>query len=395
MYAFEIKEMPGRGRAMVSAKSLNTDDIIFEEEPFVSCQFSWNAAYGYAACDHCMRPLETITENIRRLANQPALAVPLTEYDPTAQWLKQFTSCSKCRVRYCSEECRIEALKRYHRIACLGSYRNDNSHPINKLNEIWKKMHYPPETGTIQLLVRLLAMYQESNNKKEFLENLQSFQSLVVNKEQRIYHKMLGENFERQMEQLYVAFCEAFQGEEFSMFTTPEAFKALMGLMGTNSQGIATSVLAEWVKKVTELPLPETDKNKLDEYIDDIYHKVGEFAGEFLNNEGTGLYLLQSKINHSCLPNAQVTFPYSNDIVVLKALQPIQVGEEICISYLDEGQLERSRHSRQKILKENYIFVCECFKCQREANDPDETSEEEYDDDEMDMDAAEDNAMNN
>lgn len=78
-------------------------------------------------------------------------------------------------------------------------------------------MHYPPETGTIQLLVRLLAMYQESNNKKEFLENLQSFQSLVVNKEQRIYHKMLGENFERQMEQLYVAFCEAFQGEEFSM----------------------------------------------------------------------------------------------------------------------------------------------------------------------------------
>lgn len=49
-----------------------------------------------------------------------------------------------------------------------------------------------------------------------------------------------------------------------------------MGLMGTNSQGIATSVLAEWVKKVTELPLPETDKNKLDEYIDDIYHKVGE-----------------------------------------------------------------------------------------------------------------------
>ncbi|KAL9899611.1 adipocyte plasma membrane-associated protein Hemomucin-like [Glossina fuscipes fuscipes] len=89
-----------------------------------------------------MRPLETITENIRRLANQSGLEVPSTLYNPTAQWLKQFTSSSKCRVRYCSEECRIEALKRYHRIACLGSYRNDNSHPINKLNEIWKKMKY-------------------------------------------------------------------------------------------------------------------------------------------------------------------------------------------------------------------------------------------------------------
>lgn len=78
-------------------------------------------------------------------------------------------------------------------------------------------MHYPPETGTIMLLVRLMAMYQQSSNKTEFLESLQSFQALIVNKEQQIYHKMLGENFEQQMEQLYAAFCEAFQGENFQM----------------------------------------------------------------------------------------------------------------------------------------------------------------------------------
>lgn len=72
-------------------------------------------------------------------------------------------------------------------------------------------------------------------------------------------------------------------------------------------------------------------------------------AGEFLNNEGSGLYVLQSKINHSCVPNAESTFPYSNNIVVLKATRTIQPGEEICISYIDECQLERSRHSRQKV----------------------------------------------
>lgn len=81
----------------------------------------------------------------------------------------------------------------------------------------FRKMHYPPETGTIMLLVRLMAMYQQSSNKTEFLESLQSFQALIVNKEQQIYHKMLGENFEQQMEQLYAAFCEAFQGENFQM----------------------------------------------------------------------------------------------------------------------------------------------------------------------------------
>jgi len=49
-----------------------------------------------------------------------------------------------------------------------------------------------------------------------------------------------------------------------------------MGILGTNSQGIATSVLAQWVTKVSDLPLPEADKEQLDTVIDDLYAKVGE-----------------------------------------------------------------------------------------------------------------------
>jgi len=156
-------------------------------------------------------------ENVRRLANNNAVAVPLVEHDPTAQWLPQFTQCARCKARYCSEDCLVEAQKRYHRVSCMGAFRADDTHPINVLNETWKKMHYPPETGTIMLIVRLMAMYQQSNNKPEFLEQLQSFQALIVNREQKIYHKMLGENFEQQMEQLFAAFCNAFKDEEFAM----------------------------------------------------------------------------------------------------------------------------------------------------------------------------------
>lgn len=70
---------------------------------------------------------------------------------------------------------------------------------------------------------------------------------------------------------------------------------------------------------------------------------------QFLNNEGSALYVTQSKINHSCVPNAQPTFPHSNHILALSAVGDIAAGEEICISYLDECSLERSRHSRQKV----------------------------------------------
>lgn len=56
-------------------------------------------------------------------------------------------------------------------------------------------------------------------------------------------------------------------------------------------------------------------------------------------------------------------------------------GEEICISYLDDCLLSRSRHSRQKELRDNYLFNCTCQKCEEQKNDPDVTSEEEDDDD--------------
>ena len=74
-------------------------------------------------------------------------------------------------------------------------------------------------------------------------------------------------------------------------------------------------------------------------------------AGCFLNNEGSALYPLQSSCNHSCTPNAMPGFPCDNFDLVMSATQDIAAGEQICVSYLDECALERSRHSRNKILR--------------------------------------------
>ena len=74
-------------------------------------------------------------------------------------------------------------------------------------------------------------------------------------------------------------------------------------------------------------------------------------VGSFLNSEGSALYSLQSACNHSCIPNAEPTFPYSDFRLVMTATRNIQPGDEITISYLDECTLERSRHSRLKQLR--------------------------------------------
>lgn len=69
-------------------------------------------------------------------------------------------------------------------------------------------------------------------------------------------------------------------------------------------------------------------------------------------------------------------------------------GEEICTSYLHDCMLERSRHSRQKELRENYLFNCTCPKCEEQKTNPDVTSDEEEDDDDHEEDAADEEGMN-
>ena len=173
--------------------------------------------------------------------------------------------------------------------------------------------------------------------------------------------------------------------------------------------------------------MPEDEKTAIEAFVDEVYEKIEISTGtDFMNNEGAALYRwiapqplwaqweveneftytalnhesfpviltdtpsplahprLQSACNHSCDPNAEVTFPENNDALALVALRDIEDGEEICISYLEECQRTRSRHSRQKQLRENYVFICECEKCEEEKDEPDVTSDEEEEEDEED-----------
>ncbi len=84
-----------------------------------------------------------------------------------------------------------------------------------------------------------------------------------------------------------------------------------------------------------------------DDLVERVYDAVDSHAGtQFMDNEGSGLYFLQSHLNHSCLPNAVVEFPFNSHELVVNAKKAIAPGEQIVISYLDECAVERSRHSR-------------------------------------------------
>lgn len=249
---------------------------------------------------------------------------------------------------------------------------------------ISRKMHYPPETASVLLILRIFAMIK---TQPELLETFGEFCDRSINEDLSICHKILGEKFTDQLSELQLSFAHVFAEDEIlHKYLSPEGLTQIFAMIGTNSQGIGTSSFAGWVKNVSDLSsLNDKQRGEVDELIDTFYTTLEETVGQFLNNEGSGLYLTQSKINHSCNPNAEIRFPYSNNVLQVVALREISMGEEICISYLDECQLNRSRHSRQKYLQENYLFLCECEKCQAEIDQPDATSDE-GEDSEMDTD---------
>ncbi|EFP81071.2 SET domain-containing protein 5 [Puccinia graminis f. sp. tritici] len=137
------------------------------------------------------------------------------------------------------------------------------------------------------------------------------------------------------------------------------------------------------------LQVPSTDsfwdsfwKRRLDP--DTIAHYFGlksflEFIGKTsLNREADhGLYLLHSRFNHSCDPNAVVLkHPGSEDIhksapstIYVMARKDIAKDEEITLSYINP---DLSLDARRRKLFEDYLFSCFCSRCRKELEQEEE-----------------------
>ncbi|KAM7431582.1 SET and MYND domain-containing protein 5 [Porites harrisoni] len=378
-----IKQVsPEKGKGLFANTNFKEGDIIFEERPLVCCQFLWNALYKYTACSFCMKSLETAEQMARRLTGNATLELPhAAKCCEIVRSGQKLVNCHSCQVTYCSEECRQTAWEQYHRILCLGENQGDPSHPLEQLQEAWRKMHYPPETASLMLIAQMIAKVLQAPDPDKMKSIFESFCHSVVNKGQQIVHKLLGDKFKEQLDILRMLLSNALFDEKLEQWFKPEGFQSLMALIGTNGQGIGTSSLSIYVSNLENLSdISEDEQQALDIFIDQLYEEMDRVSGQFLNCEGSGLYALQSSCNHSCEPNAEVTFPFNNSTLVLKALHSIQPGEEIVICYLGECDRDRSRHSRQRLLRGNYLFTCTCPKCESEAGDPDVTSSEDEDD---------------
>jgi hypothetical protein len=73
-----------------------------------------------------------------------------------------------------------------------------------------------------------------------------------------------------------------------------------------------------------------------------------------------------SRLNHSCVPNAQGNFNDALGVFNVHATRLIQAGEEVTLNYLPEHSAPRAlRHSQ---LQSIYNFTCNCAACKLSTN---------------------------
>ena len=77
-----------------------------------------------------------------------------------------------------------------------------------------------------------------------------------------------------------------------------------------------------------------------------------------LEEVGSGLYIAESQIGHSCTPNSALLF--NGNQIVMRAIKPIKSGTQITASYVD---IAESRYDRQAKLAQNFDITCECQRC--------------------------------
>lgn len=63
-------------------------------------------------------------------------------------------------------------------------------------------MHYPPETACVMLLARIIATVRQASDKEGATALFMQFCHRTMNEEEEIAHKLLGEEFQDQLEAL-------------------------------------------------------------------------------------------------------------------------------------------------------------------------------------------------
>lgn len=258
---------------------------------------------------------------------------------------------SEFSEHYCTESCKSKAWAEYYQLLSPSKWTEQ----ISELyREIIKECN---ESSVVQplIIIRMmcLALIKTKIEMKPIKEALEPFELFSPNQETTgLMDKSL--NFLNELAN------HIFEDKsDLEEIINPKNYQAMAGVLSRNA--VSLKPLSDFHLYISDLP----DIHQ--SIIANIYQK-GITAMDFIHSEwmqsltvdGTGLFLIGNSINHSCNPNVASASCSNDHNLSLVSVRPIEAGEELLISYIDE---ELPYEERQAQLKKFYNFECKCPKC--------------------------------
>eukprot|EP00743_Colponemidia_sp_Colp-15_P008679 GILK01009448.1.p1 GENE.GILK01009448.1~~GILK01009448.1.p1 ORF type:complete len:410 (+),score=62.49 GILK01009448.1:170-1231(+) len=346
-------------------------------------------------CAHCCAPLGSMRLQLEHVLQRHVDALPESFNTPISD---MFACPQNCGEFFCEQSCFQRCFDQYHRLTCVGPIDSEE-HPLY----LYKQLSV--DAGEVFLLaLKVYASILSSSSREQQNAFLELFsvthgadwmdvlqcppdEDPVTFKEQK-----------RQLLCVMYGYLEAALCSNQQQKPSPELFNldAFSRVLATLERNLVTveieSPVQQFLDSLPSLtpdvrvaleqtlePTLELVRAQKEEDWEDISEEeeMEEEAEDVTSSEpvdngverlfegfdGSGLYPFVSMLNHSCEPNATFTH-HRNFVITVTAHRSINVGEEICISYLGKNS-KLSVADRQEALRE-YGFVCSCSRCQAE-----------------------------
>ncbi|EDR41059.1 SET domain-containing protein [Dictyostelium discoideum AX4] len=339
------------GKSVFLIKDItNYNQPLISENPLVSNLSSLYFDENYKSCFHCLKSI---------FVNESCYGEKMKKQKELFIEKPSFTCDKNCKFEvYCSENCKNEAWKQYHNLLC------PNYDLILKLYGFCriKNQIFP------LVIMKMLAIVLNDlkNNKKSLEDSLSPFTSFqydlsdsILSDDQLIAYAFIIDIFKSILKE---------KNDEiiFNQLINKERYYQFNSILKLNSSDVQPlSILEELIdNKVSKAGIKETNIKIGDEVIE--IDSIGEFLEKnklpTISIKGVGLYRVINSINHSCEPNVFCSFSKNDHSMTIYPTPKMQLkkGQEINISYINE---DLPFSQRQKLLKENYSFNCNCKKC--------------------------------
>lgn len=350
-----------REKGVIAKRPLEGREILFHETPVVCLRKTQQAstnAMELKSCSHCLRTF--IDPQMFGLAQDAFDAV----LHPVP--------CGHCQLEhYCSTECQETAWRQYHRLLCTGSDDpEDFGQPLILLQ---LSVQHTGRTNPL-LIARMLAMVLSAAMDGD-ADPSRVFDRFVQNELPHDRDTVAFELILRHMQENSPLRHD--HGHLIDKWLTLSRYRSFNGLLQRNA---ATIQPISDLHRYVQILDPDKDVDTLRHLLQKLHGaEVGsQYSGQdiqqaiLLSNvaiqnwtiQGAGLYPVLNSMNHSCDPNVTSMSSTTSNKMQVITLCPIQEGEELTVSYIDESL---PRTQRQELLWQQYRFRCRCTRCSSSA----------------------------